>query len=150
VDTTIAGISDNVLNFDGRSALRYDTEYTWDVMATDGTDSTGSTGGIIFRTPVKSDIGPAGRPPDRFSLGQNYPNPFNDSTEIPFVIEKRAQIDLAVYNVKGEKISSLRHGFYHPGRYRVVFNASRLPSGIYIYRLIAGDLRLERKCLCIK
>jgi endo-1,4-beta-xylanase len=85
-----------------------------------------------------------------FQLRQNYPNPFNPSTEIAFDIKKATQLDLSVFDLLGHQILTLRHGFFQPGSYKAVFDASRLPSGVYIYRLKTSDLCLKRKCVYVR
>jgi hypothetical protein len=73
-----------------------------------------------------------------FALGQNYPNPFNPSTLIGYEIGERSRVSLIIYDLLGRQAGMLVSDVQSPGHYRVTFNASGLPSGVYFYRLIAG------------
>jgi hypothetical protein len=73
-----------------------------------------------------------------FALGQNYPNPFNPSTLIGYEIGERSRVSLIIYDLLGREAGMLVSDVQSPGHYRVTFNASGLPSGVYFYRLIAG------------
>jgi len=93
--------------------------------------------------------------PTEFSLEQNHPNPFNPSTTIRFTIpqgEKREtrNINLKVYDVLGNEITTLVNEEKPTGSYEVEFNAANLPSGIYFYKLRAGDFVETRKMVLIK
>ena len=81
-----------------------------------------------------------GEIPDHFALQQNYPNPFNPSTTIQYQIPNDAVVDIRVYNLLGQEVRSLVKGFQSAGYYRVVFDASTLPSGVYFYRLNARSV----------
>lgn len=89
-----------------------------------------------------------------FTLFQNYPNPFNPKTKITFDLLKKSQVDLAVYNVKGQKISKLLSQGLNPGRYSLDFNIDNLdltlPTGIYFYSLKAGSQIKTCKMILIK
>lgn len=88
--------------------------------------------------------------PEAFALEQNYPNPFNAKTIISFAISEPAHVDLSVYNLLGERIFTLVHEHRSPGRHEIVFDAEKLSSGLFIYRLQAGDYTRTRKMLLIK
>lgn len=82
--------------------------------------------------------------PERFSLDQNYPNPFNPSTVIPFALPHTARVSIAVYNVLGEMVQALASDIeYEAGSYTVSFDASRLSTGVYYYRLTAVEVGNE-------
>ncbi|HCY76711.1 MAG TPA: hypothetical protein DHV28_12395 [Ignavibacteriales bacterium] len=74
-----------------------------------------------------------------FELLQNYPNPFNPSTVINYQITKSSKVTLKVYDIIGNEIKTLVNNQQPAGKYSVEFNASNLPSGVYLYRLEAGD-----------
>lgn len=88
--------------------------------------------------------------PVSFTLGQNYPNPFNPSTRISYSIEKEGYVELAVYNMLGQKVASLFEGYRPAGEYSEAFDASHLSSGIYIYRLSSSGQVLTKKMSFIK
>ena len=75
--------------------------------------------------------------PAEFSLKQNYPNPFNPSTKISFSLPVNSRVSLNVFNVLGQKVASLINGNISAGEKEITFDASRLTSGIYFYRLDA-------------
>jgi len=77
--------------------------------------------------------------PDQFTLHQNYPNPFNPETRIMYSIPWPEKVTLTVYNTIGQRIATLIDKVQEAGLYEAVFNASHLPSGVYIYRLQAGN-----------
>ena len=88
--------------------------------------------------------------PDDFSLSQNYPNPFNPATNIRFNIPKPGLTILKVYNVLGKEVATLVNEKLSAGSYEVDWNASDFVSGVYFYRLEAGDYMETRKMLMIK
>lgn len=73
--------------------------------------------------------------PGTLSLGQNYPNPFNPDTEIPFVLSKRSNVSLVIYDILGREIARPVSGEYPSGSYSIAFKGTDLSSGIYIYAL---------------
>ncbi|MEO8399620.1 MAG: FlgD immunoglobulin-like domain containing protein [Ignavibacteriaceae bacterium] len=89
--------------------------------------------------------------PNEFVLKQNYPNPFNPSTNIQFSIPKESNVTLTVYNSLGEEAATLINNVRKSsGTYDIHFDASGLPSGIYIYRLQAGNKTLTNKMIFMK
>jgi hypothetical protein len=77
--------------------------------------------------------------PKDFAVSQNYPNPFNPSTKIDYQVPVDAKVILEVYNIAGQKVSELVNQEQSAGYYTVDFGASKLSSGIYIYRIVASD-----------
>jgi hypothetical protein len=88
--------------------------------------------------------------PREFELKQNYPNPFNPETVIEFSIPIASKVKLAVYNSLGQLVREILDDNLEPGLYKVKFNASDLPSGVYIYRLTAGGYAFSRKMVLVK
>ncbi|MEK7629807.1 MAG: T9SS type A sorting domain-containing protein [Patescibacteria group bacterium] len=88
--------------------------------------------------------------PKEFSLGQNYPNPFNPATEISYSLDKHSFVTLKVYNMLGEEVATLVNGEKEPGKYSASFDGQKLSSGVYFYRLTAGDITSMKKMLLAK
>jgi hypothetical protein len=88
--------------------------------------------------------------PCGFSLEQNYPNPFNPSTTMRFEVKETCKILLKVYDMLGGEVKTLADGKYTPGQYEVHFNASGLPSGVYFYRIQAGNFTDGQKMILMK
>jgi hypothetical protein len=88
--------------------------------------------------------------PIEYALEQNYPNPFNPSTTIKFAVPKESNVNLSVYNVLGELVSTLVNEQKKPGYYEYEFNASTLASGVYLYRIKAGDFHETKKMVLMK
>ena len=83
-------------------------------------------------------------------LEQNYPNPFNPSTIISYSLPKTSNVSLKVYNVLGELIATLVNIIQLKGMYEIVFDAANLSSGIYFYRLQAGEFTASHKMIFVK
>ena len=88
--------------------------------------------------------------PTSYSLSQNYPNPFNPTTTIEFSLAKASKVQLSVYNMLGQKVATLVNGHRNAGHYKVTFDASDLPSGVYFYKLVAGDYQAIHKMVLTK
>lgn len=88
--------------------------------------------------------------PASFTLNQNYPNPFNPSTKIEFDVTSAGAATLEVFDILGRKVRTLIDGNVSVGTQTVTFNAGGLPSGLYIYRLSAGENVQTRKMLLLK
>ncbi len=86
--------------------------------------------------------------PTSFSLSQNYPNPFNPTTTIVYSVPQRSHVSLTVFNILGQKVAELINGEVAAGPHSVWFDASRLSSGVYFYRLQAGS-SVDTKKLCL-
>jgi hypothetical protein len=88
--------------------------------------------------------------PASFSLSQNYPNPFNPSTVITYNVPKESQITLKVFNVLGQEVTTLVNSNQKAGTYNIMFNASKLSSGIYFYSLKANGFTSTKKMMLVK
>ena len=88
--------------------------------------------------------------PVRFVLEQNYPNPFNPSTTIRYGLPQRSNASLAVHNTLGQRVVVLIAGEQEAGCHEVKFDASGLSSGVYFYRLQAGDFVQTRKLVVLR
>lgn len=103
-----------------------------------------TNGGAIGIQPI------AGEVPVNYSLQQNYPNPFNPVTNIKFSIPKAGFVKLVIFDVTGREISTLVSQSMKAGNYVVDFDASSLTSGVYFYRIEAGEYRQTKKMVLIK
>ncbi len=88
-------------------------------------------------------------------LEQNYPNPFNPETTIAFSIPADGKVELAIYNIKGQKVRTLKNEFMNKGNHKIVWNGKdsnnkQVSSGIYFYKLQAGDKTLIKKMIMMK
>lgn len=120
VDSTISGATGSYANFDDLSF--------------------GKTTGINnkFNSPIT------------FQLKQNYPNPFNPTTTIEYQIPKQSHVVLEIYNVLGDRVKTLVNKEESAGNYKINFNASNLPSGVYFYRIEAGNFNQSKKLILLK
>ena len=85
-----------------------------------------------------------------FELKQNYPNPFNPSTTINYSIPKPEFVKLCVYDLLGKEVASLVNEIKGAGSYEFNFNALNLSSGIYVYKISAGDFSASKQMILIK
>ena len=103
-----------------------------------------------------TDIAKTETKPNRFALEQNYPNPFNPSTKISFNLKEAGFVKLNVYNLLGQHVATIFNGKLNAGVYERTFNASNLPSGLYLYILAvdsfgeAGNNVLVNKMMLLK
>jgi hypothetical protein len=88
--------------------------------------------------------------PESFALHQNYPNPFNPTTNIRFSLGRTSKVKLTVYNILGQKVATLIDSRMTAGPHAVQFEARQLPSGVYFYRLEAGDVILNKRMMLLK
>ncbi len=88
--------------------------------------------------------------PTKFELSNNYPNPFNPTTTIEFQIPIRTQVLLTIYDILGREVSKLVDSELSAGKYKFIFDASNLPSGLYFYRLTADGFNQTKKLMLLK
>jgi hypothetical protein len=88
--------------------------------------------------------------PSTIELHQNYPNPFNPTTTIEFTLPHPQDVQLTVYNILGQQVQLLTDRAYSAGIHQVRFDGYGLASGVYIYRLVAGDDIVSRKMILVQ
>jgi hypothetical protein len=88
--------------------------------------------------------------PNKYSLSQNYPNPFNPTTNVQFSIVNVQYVTLKVLDVLGREVATLVNELLQPGTYKVQFNGSNLSSGVYYYKLQAGEFTDVKRMMLIK
>jgi hypothetical protein len=106
-----------------------------------------------FSTDVEDDQAHASA--DQYALTQNHPNPFNPFTVIEFDIPRRSHVSVAIFNMLGQKVIDLANEEYSAGNHRIVWdgvssNGQRVSTGIYFYKLVAGDFVNTKKMILLK
>jgi hypothetical protein len=135
----------------GAKRITADSIDIWCVGSTGG--STGYTGKLYkTRANIVTGIGSSngGTVPTNFALYQNFPNPFNPSTVISFSILQSEHVRLLVYDLSGREVSVPLDKYLNAGEYSISWNASGLSSGIYFYKLEAGNYSDTKKMIFIK
>jgi hypothetical protein len=88
--------------------------------------------------------------PLEYELAQNYPNPFNPSTEISYSIPLSGNVRISVLNSLGREVAVLVDKLVEAGSHTITFDGSILPSGVYMYTMVAGDSRISKKMTLVK
>jgi hypothetical protein len=88
--------------------------------------------------------------PKVFSLSQNYPNPFNPATVIKYSLPKASQVKLVIYDLTGREVMTLVNGMKQPGYYEARFDGTNIASGVYFYKISAGDFTDVKKMVLVK
>lgn len=150
-DTLISDLSDSTVIFDGSRFFIYGREYHWTVQVSDGDLETASQDTFLLVIQYYVDI--AETQPDipaKYSLEQNYPNPFNPLTNIRFGLPKPGHVNIAIYNIHGQKIATVIDEHQEEGYHLISYDASHLASGIYFYKIEAGAFVQVRKMILMK
>ncbi len=146
---TTNGATDWTEQLSGTTESLYSVYFTdvnrgW-IVGGNGTILYTNNGGVTFVEEEKID-----EIPTEFLLSNNYPNPFNPSSSLSYSIAKSVLVTLKVYDVLGTEIETLVNEEKSTGTYELNWNASNLPSGVYFYRLQAGDFVQTRKMILLK
>ncbi len=93
--------------------------------------------------------------PDKFEVSQNYPNPFNPSTKFRYALPEGRNVKIIIYDVQGKQVAELVNNFQSPGTYEVTWNGKNdkgefVSSGVYFYKIEAGNYSLSKKMLLLK
>ena len=102
------------------------------------------TPGTMVNVPVQNEI------PQSVALSQNYPNPFNPVTQIRYELPQSSEVRLEVFNIQGQRVATLVNGMQQAGVHTLSFDATALASGVYLYRLIAGQTVITKKMTLLK
>ena len=153
------------LGFHGGWEVSFDSTKTWQIIPSDSNVAINDTRfsdpyhgwavgsyGRLFKF-NKEAIGirnPQKNIPAAYKLYQNYPNPFNPTTTIIYEIPDASEVTITVYDMLGRKISTLVDKQQIAGSYKVEFDGSNLPSGVYFYKLSAGGYSISKKMILIK
>jgi hypothetical protein len=125
------------------------TTYYWRVRAGNESGYSDWSEALAFTTEMTTSV-EGKEQPREFSLGQNYPNPFNPSTTISYELPENSNVQLTVFDMLGQRVATLVNEQQSAGQHEVNFDASRLSSGIYIYRITAGEFSQTRQMVLIK
>ncbi len=119
---------------------------------TSGLDSNNGVSGVVNALVLITDVGDDDEValPATFDLGQNYPNPFNPTTKIPFTLRVSSEVTLSVYNVLGQKVDALNLGVMSSGAHTIEYQPSTQSSGVYFYKIVAGDFTATRRMILLK
>lgn len=145
---------DSVINVDslrvpaGRLALN--VTYYWHVYSTNAAGNSVYSPKFNFTTGLVGIIQYSNGVPKVFALHNNYPNPFNPSSTIKFDIPKGAFVKLTIYNMLGQEVQTLVNSNYEAGFYSIVWDASNEPSGVYFYKVTAGNFTDIKKMVLLK
>jgi len=125
---------------------------SWVLRVTDTrTNNQGTLANWCINLLVKTSVGiDVNENPVEFRLSQNYPNPFNATTRISYSIPKNSNVNLKIYDMLGREVRTLASGYQSAGDYIVMFNSGDLSSGVYFYRLTAGEYSEIKKMVVIK
>ena len=88
--------------------------------------------------------------PQKYVLNQNYPNPFNTKTRISYQLATNSDVELSIYNLLGQKVATLVKKKQTAGSYKIKWDASNFSSGVYLYRLQAGNFIETKKLVVLK
>ncbi len=124
-----------------------------DYRESDRTLAVGTHARGVFTTQIPTgptDVGEPAAQPETFVLEQNFPNPFNPITTIGFKLPVSGHVTLNVFDVTGREVARLVDELKQPGEYRVRFDAENLASGMYLYRLTAGEFSHTRKMVLVR
>jgi len=155
-DSIVTGIADTFLVLN-KGVLKDEHKILWTVDVTDATSITASMDvwSFFVSSPATHVSDNAEVIPSDFFLSQNYPNPFNPATTISYELPKQNKIELAIYNLIGERIRILVNENQKAGNYAVQwdgkdFSGKSVASGIYIYRMTADRLVMSRKLALVR
>jgi PKD repeat protein len=111
-----------------------------------GLSGTSSFGGAV----LQASNGGATIVPEEFSVSQNYPNPFNPITNIDFTLPTSSHVVVSVYNILGQEVARLADGYFEAGDHSVQWDAGQNASGVYLYRIEAGEFTTTKKMILLK
>jgi photosystem II stability/assembly factor-like uncharacterized protein len=152
------------MGFSQRWSVSSDTGNTWaEVMVPDTSgiydavfiDSIrgwafGTNGSIYKFNSAIIGIPPQNNLPFIVRLGQNYPNPFNPSTAVKYSVSRFSRVKITLFNMLGRQVKILLDDVKYPGEYTLQFNADGLSSGVYFYKLDAGNYSVSKKMVLMK
>ena len=85
-----------------------------------------------------------------YELGNNYPNPFNPNTTISYQVPGKVKVVIKIFDILGKEIATLVDEEQEAGKYKVNFNGGKFASGVYVYRMTAGEFMMSKKMILVK
>ncbi|MGE5399057.1 MAG: putative Ig domain-containing protein, partial [Ignavibacteriales bacterium] len=151
LDTLISKLRDTTLTVN-LSGLLPKSVYTWDVTVSDGRLLTKSGRQFTFRTSDNtSDVNNmASLLPVEFELDQNYPNPFNPATTVNYSLPRSCHVIIKLFDFLGREVATLVDQVKNAGYYKTVINGDELTSGVYLYKMTAGEFMMTKKMILLK
>lgn len=142
--------TDGGISWDSANNGLTDTSIYSLVVDTKGNVYAGTNGGVFKGSVLTTVASSENTMPSSFSLSQNYPNPFNSTTHIRFTLADFRFVTVTVYDVVGKKVARVVNEKKSPGTYEVPFDGSNLASGLYFYRITAGEYTETKKMILIR
>lgn len=105
---------------------------------------------VYHQTADAVSVPPESDRPEHFALSQNYPNPFNPATTITYTLPESGHVAITVFGINGRQIALIENGYRTAGSHSVTWDATGLASGVYLYRIQAGDYSAVRRMLLVK
>jgi hypothetical protein len=150
LDSTVSTLKDTTLTLNFMARLAPNTSYKWHVGVTDGLVTVRSDTFVFHTSGTIVGVRDDRQTPTTFALHPNHPNPFNPSTVIAYDVPKQSRVLLKIYDLLGKEVASLVDQLQVAGRHFVVFEATRLPSGVYFCRLEANGFVATRRMLFLR
>jgi hypothetical protein len=136
----------NLIKDIGIDSLLYSFDFGWGRITLKGM----VIDGIVYGDTTFVDVNDIIPVPQTFSLSQNYPNPFNPSTRIRIYVPHREFVTIKLYDILGNEAAILLNEERDQGIHEILFTADRLSSGVYFYKMTAGNISLSNKMILIK
>jgi len=154
---TFTTVADGSITVHGGMSKNCDGEFCWEVTNVVKSGYTYNSAANNMTKVCESGVVYKGEPteaqtlmPSEFGLNQNYPNPFNPTTEITFSLKQSGHANLTVYNIRGQKVTTLANGVFGAGTHTVTWDAVDFSSGVYFYRLEANGMVEMKKMILLK
>ncbi len=125
----------------------------WDVSVTDGVEEVMAENGTLTVGINASDAVLSINEellPEKFTLYQNYPNPFNPTTTIQYEMPQNGNVNVSIYNIKGELVEKLVDGYKSTGKYSIQWNPKNISSGQYFYQISVDGFVQTKKMVLLK